>query len=93
MASGLMKQPYPVLGVKGATQSWGNTLTFNARGNGLIISAGKLLIMFWSSGGGLNYNVVYGEMPEGMTITRDNNFNITVYTPALSTITAFWLAY
>lgn len=93
MASGKVQAPYPVLGVKGATQTWGNTLTFNARGNGIIMSAGRLVISFWSSGGGLNYYVIYGEMPEGMTITRDNNYNITVYTPSYSTITAFWLAY
>lgn len=93
MATGKIQAPYPVTGVKGATTAWGQTLTFHARGNGIIMSAGRLVISFWSSGGGLAYYVIYGTMPEGMTITRDNNYNITVNTPYTSTITAFWLAY
>ena len=90
MASGTIES---MNGVKGKTQSWGTSLIFNARGNGIIIISGQILILFWSSGGGLNYNLVYGTLPDGFTMTRDNNYNITVSTTNYNTMTAFWLQY
>jgi len=84
---------YDQRGVKGATQNWGTSLIFNARGNGILIISGQVLILFWSSGGGLSYNLVFGTLPAGFSMTRDSNYNITVTTQNLNTITAFWLAY
>lgn len=83
-------EPRPVT-MRCITIPWGKSLTFNAKGNILMLFSGDTMYMLWSNTSQLITHRVFGTIVA--TFTRDSNFNITVSTESEQTMTAYWMDY